>query len=138
MGMSALIYVHGTVAAHKQVQLCLEYALARGWRISIVPAGAWREAVRLVREGRARIVLMAYMDDQAKEIVREVEAAGGTVEVCHAGGPPLAGEKLGGHDTDEIVLRMHDRGGTSGEIVRLLGVAEGRVRQILRRARWRR
>lgn len=136
MSMIALIYVHhGSVAAHKQIQLCLEYALARGWPISIVPAGAWREAVRLIREGRASVLLMAYSDKRDREIVREVEDAGGSVEFCRPGGP---GDAPAGHDTEEIVLRMHGRGGTIEQIVRLLGVAEGRVRQILHGTRRRR
>lgn len=143
MSMIALIYVHhGTVAAHKQIELCLAYALAKGWGISYVRPGAWREAVRLIREGRARVLLMAYLDDQSREIVRAVEEVGGSVELCHAGHaagrPPLTGETLGGHDTGEIVLRMHERGGTIEQIVRLLGVAEGRVRQILQGTRRRR
>lgn len=137
MGIRVLIYVQlGSVPVYKQTQLCLQYVMAKGWSFSIVPAGAWREAVRLIREGQADVLLMAYHDENSAEIARAVEEAGGTVEFCRPGRAPEP--RAPGHDTTEIVLRMHDRGGTTGEIVRLLGVAEGRVRAIVSRARRRR
>lgn len=134
MGIHALIYVQrGAVPAHKQTELCLQYAMARGWRFSIVPAGAWRQAVKLIREGLASVLLLAYRDAATQEIIDAAEEAGGTVEVCRDD-QPVRGSALGGH-TDEFILRMAERGGTTGEIVRLLGVTEGRVRSILRRIR---
>jgi hypothetical protein len=136
---TALICVRqGPIPAYKQIEVCLAHALERGWRVSIVPAGAWRQAVSLIRDaqgsGQHSVLLMAYRDDGAEQIVRAVEDVGGVVEFCHPErlrAPPV----LPGHDTDEIVIRMHERGGTTAEIVRLLGVAEGRVRAILGRVR---
>jgi hypothetical protein len=133
MVTKALIYVQmGGVSAHKQTQMCLHYAMARGWSFAIVQAGAWQEAVRLIRENLADVLLLAYRDASTDEIVEAVEDAGGTVEICRK---TRATVVQTGHGTEEIVNRMAERGGTTEEIVRLLGVGEGRVRAILRRMR---
>jgi hypothetical protein len=136
MGTKALIYVQsGDVSVGKQTTECLRYAMAHGWSFAIVPAGALREAVRLIREGQATLLLLAYGDEHLSEIVQAVEEAGGSVEVCH---PGHAGRAPAGQVPDAMVIRMAEHGGTPEEIVRLLGVAEDRVRRILDRTRRRR
>jgi hypothetical protein len=86
VGTKALIYIQpGRVSVHKQTQLCLRYAMERGWSFAIVPAGAWRQAVQLIREGQATTLLLAYRDKHTEEIVQAVAAAGGSVEICRPG-----------------------------------------------------
>jgi hypothetical protein len=132
VGTKALIYVQpGSVSAFKQTKLCLGYAMARGWSFAIVPAGAWRQAVRLISEGQADVLLMATHENEATdEIVRAVEDAHGEVVFCR---PPREHKRRSGHNTDEIISLMLARGGTVAEIVRLLDVPVQRVREILRR-----
>jgi hypothetical protein len=139
VGTKALIYIQpGSVSVHKQTQLCLRYAMEPGWSFAIVPAGAWRQAVQLIREGQASTLLLAYRDKHTEEIVRAVEAVGGSVEICRPGRSGRSGRPESsppaGQTTDAIVW-MATHGGTTGEIVRLLGVAEERVRPILDRLR---
>lgn len=139
VGTKALIYIQpGSVSVHKQTQICLRYAMERGWSFGIVPAGAWRQAVRLIGERQADVLLLARRDEHSDEIVQAVEDAGGQVEFCRDERPERPVGVPPGHNTEEIVVRMADHGGTTGEIVRLLGVPAGRVRGILDRFRRRR
>lgn len=135
MGTSALIYLQpGRVAARKQATVCLNYAMTQGWRFSIVRAGALEEAVRLIREGLAQVLLLAYRDDQlAAEIQERVESAGGRVEFCGRGHSPAPRRQLSASETESAALRMHELGATTDEIVQLLRVPAQRLRDLLRR-----
>jgi hypothetical protein len=136
VGTKALIYIQpGRVSVHKQTQLCLRYAMERGWSFAIVPAGAWRQAVQLIREGQATTLLLAYRDKHTEEIVQAVAAAGGSVEICRPGRSGRQDSSPRAGQTTDAIVWMAKHGGTTGEIVRLLGVAEERVRPILDRLR---
>lgn len=130
----ALIYVQpGRVEPDKQTAACARYAARKGYKIGVVPAHALDEAVRLIRDGQAELLLMAYRDgEQAAAIVARVEAAGGRVEFCtHRRQPPQ--RRPTGTELDRAALRMHDLGADTDEIVRLFHIPKARLRDLLRR-----
>lgn len=137
MGLRALIYIQsGTVAAAKQTTACLRWAMDHGYQFSIVRAGAWMEAVRLIREGDADILLLAYAGGEAAaQIIAAVEAVGGRVETCRGGHRAPAPKPLlePGHTTDELVINAAKRGFGPDQIHAFLGVPLERIRLILRR-----
>lgn len=134
MGNLALIYVQpGRVEAAKQTAACARYAMRKGYRLTVVPEHALAEAVRLIRDGQAEVLLLAYRDgEQAAAIVAQVEAAGGRVEFCtHRRAP--AQRRPTGTELDRAALRMHDLGADTDEIVRLFHIPASRLRDLLRR-----
>jgi hypothetical protein len=118
----------------RQVRACTPY-LDENHYVLVGTAVSHIDAFQLVYSGVAKVVVAVNPADDDWRLERLLDEAGGRLEICRTGRrrPPV-GSPLG-HDTEEIVTRMAGRGGTTGEIVRLLGVAEERVRQILRRDR---
>jgi hypothetical protein len=96
------------------------------------------DAVALVINGAAAKVVAARpaADDWRLEAV--LKAAKGQLEIAHPSPTHGPDRAANGHDTDEIVTRMAIHGATTGEIVRLWGLAEERVRAIVDQVRRRR
>lgn len=136
MSILALIYLQpGSVPEDKQTAACMAFALAQGWAVSIVRAGALDQALRLIRQGFAEVVLLSHHDERAPTAIEDqVIEAGGRVEFCtHR--HPRARRQLGEQEAYRAALRMHDLGAQTDEIVQLLPVDAGRLRDLLRRRR---
>lgn len=136
--MRALIYIQASaVSAAKQTTTCLRWAIRNGYSFSIVKAGAWMEAVRLISEGQADLLLLAFADqDVSQQIIAAVEAVGGRVEFCRPDRrPPRPRIDGPGHTTEEIVLDAAARGVEPEQIHAVLGVPLERIRRILGRLR---
>jgi hypothetical protein len=132
--MRALIYIQaGAVSAAKQTTACLQWAMRNGYTFSIVKAGAWMEAVRLISEGQADVLLLAFADEGvSRQIIAAVEAVGGRVEFCRPSRRPPAPRLAGpGHTTDELVINAARRGVEPEQIQVVLGVPLERIRRIL-------
>lgn len=128
MGDRALIYVRpGRVSVSKQIEECLRFAMKKGWSFAVVPAGAWSEALQLIRDSLATILLMAYPGADDAELVRDVEAAGGRVEYCRPGRPRPDSA------VDDMVSRMYEVGVTTDQISRVLRHPISKIRAILDR-----
>lgn len=129
----ALIYIQsGRVSPDKQERICVQYATEKQWEYAIMRRGPLAEAVRLVEEGHAHVLLAAFEPDDAADLERDVSFAGGRVVYVRRQPLPRKTDPPG-HNTDDIVAIMGKRGGTTGEITRLLGVEPGRVRRVLQR-----
>lgn len=136
MTVLALIYLQpGRVPGDKQTAVCLRYAQQRGWDFSIVRPGALDQALRLIRQGIAQVLLLSHRDDQGlADVEEQVVAAGGRVEFCSHRHRP-AYRPLGEQDAYRAAVRMHDLGASTDEIAQLLPVDVGRLRELLRRRR---
>jgi hypothetical protein len=138
VGTSALIYIQppGRVSVRQQTRECLKHATRNNYAFGLLRAGAdLDEALQLIREGQRNMLLLAYRPDNGGEIEQRVREAGGQVEYCRPPRERPDSSPRAGHNTEEMIRRMADHGGTTGEIVRLLGVAEERVRPVLDRLR---
>lgn len=120
-----------TPSLDRQMAVCLPYLDEHDYQpIHIVHSHV--DACRLVMAGEAKVVVAAYPDRKDWRLAALLDHAKGRLEICRE--LPERASPLG-HDTEEIIRRMADRGGTTSEIVRLWGAAEERVRRVLRRHR---
>jgi len=120
----------GRIGWDRQVRACMAYASQHGYELGSV-VRCKDEAVRLIRDGLAKLVLAAAAADDDGPFVEAVEAAGGRLEYCR-GRSLRPAEDRPGRDTAEIVRRLSRHEETSGEIAKLLGLPLQRVRDILR------
>jgi hypothetical protein len=137
MGQRALIYVQpGHVSRSKQVAACMRMIEEEDWTPVLVGNGAWQEAARLIREGQADLLLIAYeprSDKQRAEherIRQAIEEAGGEVRYCRPAKEPKPRSEAG-PDTEEMVRRMFQAGCDTDQIVQVLRKPRGWVREIL-------
>lgn len=123
----------GNVAAVKQEAACLGFVCERGYLLAgIVPTwGTRRDAVRMVADGRAMIVVVAF---GGRDLAGEVIAVGGRVEAVHPTPhvveppvPPSPRTVVG------LLAQLRIRGKTVEEIAGFLGESTGEIRRILRR-----
>jgi hypothetical protein len=117
----------GRISWDRQVRACMAYAGQHGYELGSVVRSK-DEAVRLIREGLAKLVLAATAVDDDGPFAQAVELAGGRLEYCRGRPrrPPVE------RDTEEIVRRLSRHEETSGDIAKLLGLPLQRVRDILR------
>lgn len=129
-GTRAVIYIQADdVSAEKQIATCLEYAQRENLDIiSVAPASALDEGLRLIRDGHADLMVLAYDDGpRSAEVSRAVrDVIGARIEYCRTR-RRVPGEL----DTDELIVALYRRGVEASGIARLLGLALRRVRLVL-------
>lgn len=119
----------------RQIKACLPYLDEHDY-VLIGTAPSRLEALALVYNGAAKVVIATTPADDDWQVKRLLDDAGGRFEICRESRTrALEGP---GHDTEEIVTRMYSRGGTTREIARLWDLAEDRVRAIIEHVRGRR
>lgn len=111
-----------------------------GWLlVSLVAPGAWREAARLIREGQADLLLLAFgprTERQRREhelIHQAVERGAGEVVYCRNAPEPKP--RLAGVGTDELIRRMWEVGCNTDQIATALRRPRERVSALIARLR---
>jgi hypothetical protein len=128
----------GPVHWQRQAAACQPYLDEHDYAL-VGKAETAADAFRMVFNKIAQVVVAAGPDAEDWRLERLLAEADppGRLEICRTNGRRHEPAPLG-HHTDEIVTRMANHGGTTGEIVRLLGIAEERVRAVIDRVRGRR
>jgi hypothetical protein len=124
----------GRMHWQRQAKACAAYLDEHGYML-VGKADSHADALALVLNGVASVVVAASAaedDERLEALLAQVPRVNARFEVCRPTGRPA---DQGRSHTEEIVRRMGEHGGTTEEIVRLAGIAEGRVRAILRRIR---
>ena len=120
----------GRIGWDRQVRACMAYAGQHGYEL----AGVVRskdDAVRLVRDGLAALVIAAAEGDDDEQFAEAVRSAGGRLEYCR-GRRRRPSEEASGRDSSEIAQRMHELGESTEEIARMLRLPVQRIRDLLR------
>jgi hypothetical protein len=139
VGSNAVIFIQvaTVVATTKQTTACLRYVSSQNYVLKgfVQAGGTGRDAVRMVRDGLAEIVVVAF---GGKDIAGEVEAAGGRVEAVHPSPPhvvhpppPPRHQPIRG--VGDLLRRIkRGTGMSTDELARMLGEDTTDVRKALR------
>jgi hypothetical protein len=127
---AVLLQRPGPVSLERQVAACIPHLDDNDY-ILVGKAQSHADALALVLNGAARVVVTARPAEDDWRLERLLAEVEGRLEVCRASRPHKPPETGHGHDTSEIVVRMADRGATEDQIVEFLGVSLERVRRVL-------
>lgn len=131
-----LLYRPGRMSFERQGRACMPYLKEHDY-ILVGKADSHADALALVLNQVAKLVVAARAapdDWRLERLLAEVDPQRpARLEIC-GGFSSHNPSGLPGHDTEAIVIRMYERGGTADDIVRLLGVAKERVSRILQRS----
>lgn len=122
----AVLYLQpGTVPHARQAQFCLSFCEARGYHVvALVPPPAPGDAVRMVRDGDADLVVAAFA---SRGTLRRLALAA-DVQVAYVR-PPRVRREVG-----EVIVRMYrNSGGDLDLVASMVGESPQQIRAVLLR-----